>query len=309
MFVAYEKIREKPPTDSTFSGKWVALEKLHGAHLSVVVFSGDDISLASRKRLLDDDEWMDFWGVGGLYPQLSLYAQSAFEQWGPCILRGELIGTQTGSMGPAGSSESNYSTVSSLDPAGPVQTGIEYGALSWWLYDVEVDGHYTDWNTILMWAMHNGIPLAPEWGRGSYQEMMVLSANGKSKLSPKEDRAEGVVIKPIKDFAVGARPHIKRKIDQFAEDARYHGARPPKPASWDLDAISWQTISLCLVPTRVESALSQLGPAASQQSIVEAVIDDVILDSGVQDSAELRNSLQASVALLVSAFYSADAVQ
>jgi len=73
------------------------------------------------------------------------------------------------------------------------------------------------------------------------------------------------------------RPLLKRKIDEFAEDERYRGARPwarpvqdPEPA---LNRLEQEALSL-LTPARVAAAVSRVG-RQDPQGIAEETLGDL----------------------------------
>jgi hypothetical protein len=93
-------------------------------------------------------------------------------------------------------------------------------------------------------------------------------ALGLPTLPPGTNFAEGVVIKPYREIALTnaqgetIRPILKRKIEEFAEDKRFHEA-----AKWDnlavrgaipLDLLQWEA-SCRIVENRLNAAVSKIG--------------------------------------------------
>lgn len=107
------------------------------------------------------------------------------------------------------------------------------------------------------------------------------------------NKAEGVVIKPVKTIYVETRkdkirPIIKKKIPEFAEDSRYHQAQKwiyynrftkNQQLSFE-DELSQEMLAL-VTPTRLNSVISKLGRVADgniekQQQLVDLLEKDVL---------------------------------
>jgi Rnl2 family RNA ligase len=112
------------------------------------------------------------------------------------------------------------------------------------------------------------------------------------------NKAEGVVLKPARPVPLRdgrtVRPVVKRKIPEFAEDARFHGAEKwaarPAPAG-AREALEHEASAL-LTEARLAAAVSKVGrlSAARVEEVVALIVEDL--------RAELRARRGAILAAL-----------
>ena len=134
---------------------------------------------------------------------------------------------------------------------------------------------------------------------GSYQEALAYPPGFRSTIPgllglpplQEENKAEGVVIKPLKTITIATskgsvRPVLKRKIAEFAEDKRFHQAQkwtspqPPTTIQSNLDLLMWEAFNL-VTENRLDSALSKLGTLTSggpkkARQIFNVFVEDVL---------------------------------
>ncbi|HEU4534432.1 MAG TPA: RNA ligase family protein [Polyangiaceae bacterium] len=314
-FTTYEKIAETPTQwglDEAALRRlerapWVVTEKIHGANFCFLVDEGG-VRCAKRKALLEPGE--DFFGHRAVLRRLegrlrALFAACRGARPGLATLfvYGELFG---GSY--------PHPLVAPVAGAEPVQTGVHYAPdvefcafdLGYATADPAAPRDYFDYDAALAHAAAAGVPIAEPLFRGGYAEAMAYPERFESTLPrrlglpplPAGNLAEGVVIKPapavwLETPKGRVRPVVKKKIAEFAEDARFHGAvkrPPPRPTGVPaLDRLEWEMLAL-VTPARVDSAVSKLGrprDAAARARLVDESVADVWASLETNEGAAL----------------------
>jgi Rnl2 family RNA ligase len=255
--------------------EWAVTEKIHGANFCLVT-NGEAIRCAKRKGFLGDDE--DFFGHRALLLRLApavraLHAAARGEDAKVALVY--VYGELCGGGYP-------HADVPPVPGVSPVQTGCWYApGIELFVFDVGVlrDGAreraYLDQDTAARLCQGAGLRLVRPLFRGPYEEAIAHPLGfettlpailGLPSLGP-ANKAEGVVIKPLGPIVVPRRagwirPVIKRKIAEFAEDERFHGARKwaPLPATLPgaLDALRGRVSALCN-ENRLAAAVSKVG--------------------------------------------------
>jgi Rnl2 family RNA ligase len=284
----YPKIPQRFGAGALPGGSWVAEEKVHGAHLALVS-DGRTARAAGRRGLLDEDRLETFFGVARLWPVLATAAAAAARAAGQhVILYGELAGGGY-----------PHPRVPPVKDVGPVQTGVWYSPdLVWLAFDGAVGTssgpRWLSRAELAELVTGVGLECVPLVGQGRRRKLeeeltvdfptLVPGALGLPELPG--NRAEGYVLKPARPWdtsELGARPVLKVKHPDFAEDARYNGARPFVPPPGGVTGVpAWLLAAAVerLTPPRADAARSKLGPAADTAALAAEVVADLLADLG-----------------------------
>lgn len=224
--------------------EWVALEKVHGANFSFVVGDGGVIP-AKRSGPVELNEHgnYDFYGC---HPIVEKYRDRA-------VMVSEVVGKSVQIFGE-------------LYGEG-VQKGVDYGPKDFVAFDIMTeDGTYLAWPIVCYLCDSVGIPKAPVLGTGTLTEMLEISPEFFSAISPRDDqKAEGVVIKPWqKDvrFGNGSRPIIKNKSQAFSEK-KEKVAKKPYVMPENLVEI-YQDFCQYITENRLRNVLSKVGEVSQK---------------------------------------------
>lgn len=306
VFTSYEKIAESSGEWQLDEAgyrllektPWVVTEKIHGANFCFVL-DGRTLLCANRKHVLGQDE--DFFQYQVIVEQLQemlwqVYqlTKASFPQMSRASIYGELFG---GSY--------PHPDVPPDLSVQPVQTGVWYApSLTFSAFDLVIEGDavprtYVDYDAAMQFFQAAGLFYAVSLFIGSYQEALAYPLGFNSTipgllglpLLPEANKAEGVVIKPLKTLLIPTRkgpirPVLKRKIAEFAEDKRFHQAQkwsPSSPAatqSSNLELLKWEVFNL-VSENRLHSALSKLGALHAgdrkkAQQVFSVVVEDVL---------------------------------
>jgi Rnl2 family RNA ligase len=255
--------------------RWVVTEKIHGAHFCLLT-DGESIASASRKHLLAPGE--SFFGYQRLLQRLEAPLQALFRltrQRYPQMMWLSLYGELFGGAYP-------HPAVPPVAGVQPVQTGIYYAPdIEFCAFDLAVAENraaavYLDYELAHTLCQQAGVLHNPPLLIASYQEALTYNPEFQSTIPAllglpplnQDNRAEGVVIRPLKELVLSGpkgtvRPLVKRKIAAFAEDRRFHQAQKwtrPAPASLpdDLEVLKWEAYNHLTI-NRLRSAISKIG--------------------------------------------------
>jgi len=211
------------------------------------------------------------------------------------------------------------------DPAvQAVQTGCWYSPrLEACAFDLAVlrDGarEYVDHDEAARLFEEAGLFHARPLLRGTYEDAMAFPLGFESTIPaalglpplPVANKAEGVVLKPARAARVprragSIRPVVKRKIPEFAEDARYHAAEkwPARPApsagAPALEMLKYE-VSALATDTRLHAAVSKVGRVGSGDAgraaeVLVLLVEDVYADLDARH-ARARSTLSPAEAL------------
>lgn len=267
------KARSLPP-----GGPWVALEKVHGAQL-VVAFdrSTDTVHIGKRKAWLDTDTPFFGWQL------IATDLEAAIRAWARDLDAPQLVayGELYGGAYP-------HPEVPPLGGLQPVQTGVWYApGLHWSPFDLLIaqsDDHegiflsYSELASRLASTPFRPPPLVARGLRGDLLTLPVAAptrvpaTHGLPRLP--DNIAEGLVLRPDRRAAPGARGLLKRKIDTF-DDTKFAGAEVWSPG--DVGTAALLDWSRRLVnPARLASARSKVG--TDRTAVEEEVVLDVMVD-------------------------------
>jgi len=257
---------------------WAVTEKIHGANFCFVIADGK-VHGASRRRLLTDNEPFFGWQAvrdsltDGLREAASTITRTETGSVERVCIYGELFGGGY-----------PHPDVVSTPGVAPIQTGVWYTPdIRFAAFDitVEADGtrRYLDFERVQSVLTETGVPFVAPLAIGSYERVTdypvrfdstVPAMLGLPPLPTGSNLAEGVVVRPMREITVvGAsgpvRPLLKRKIAEFADDRRFHGAQPwpeqqiPDIAGEPLDRLKWEAYCR-MTENRLDATLSKVGP-------------------------------------------------
>lgn len=305
---AYEKIPENINrwnlTESDYRNfsktDWVVTEKIHGANFGIVT-DGKTVRFAKRKEFLDSGE--DFFGYQLLQDKLIIEAKEIFQilqleklNLEKIFIYGELFG-----------GEYPHPEVNSVSGVQAIQTGVYYSpTIEYCAFDIAVvenqENFYIDYSIALQLFEKVGMMAAKPLFIGKFEEGAAYNPEFESTIPAilnlpqlqQVNKAEGIVIKPVKSIYINRkgkiRPIIKKKIPEFAEDSRYHQAQKwtyqnitTKNQSQELsfeDELSQEMLAL-VTPTRLNNVMSKFGRVAhgdieKQQQLVDLLEKDVL---------------------------------
>jgi Rnl2 family RNA ligase len=304
-WASYEKIAESPNLWGLDEAEyrtlektpWVVTEKIHGANFCIIT-NGSTIAAANRKHLLaPNDNFFEYQRVlqrveQQIY-QLFHLTRHLYPQLTWLSIYGELFG--------GAYPHPDVAPVTGLEP---IQTGIYYAPdIEFCAFDLAISdaSHphtYLDYDQARSPLQSVGLLYTPPLLIGSYQEALNYPIEFLSTIPAllglppltQDNKAEGVVIKPLKAFTVPTkkgpiRPIFKRKIATFAEDRRFHQAQkwslpPSPPLSSNLDQLKWEAFNQ-ITENRLRSAISKIGyrgvrqPSKSRQ-LFQLFITDIL---------------------------------
>lgn len=305
--VAYPKIVERVDAlglderqmRATKRARYVAREKIHGANMALHT-DGTAVRAARRKSWLRADELDGFFRCAELLSELraavlSLHRGLAVGE-GRVVVFGELFGGRY-----------PHADVAADPRYAAVQTGVWYApTLAFAAFDlalVREDGalDFMGSSELDARCAAAGLRVAPIVAQGSLADVLGVRLPFETQvpamfgLPPLRDNlAEGLVITPATRASganVGApRVVLKRKIDRFAEDARYAGAQRPSTAA------PFASLFAMVTPARVASAWSKfadvhkIGDEAFVEMLRDRVVTDVI-ESWVEQKPHLAHAV------------------
>lgn len=309
-FTSYERIRET--LDEWLAGDeaahralrripWVVTEKIHGANFCFVVDS-NGIHCAKRKALLGPDE--DFFGHRVVMARKSDALHALFEN-----VRGDDAGVVAIMVhGELFGGAYPHPDVAPDPEVSAVQTGcyytptVEFCAFDLALIREGSQRIYVDYDQAILRLSQAKLLHALPLFIGKYEEAVAFplgfdshlpAALGLPPLST-ANKAEGIVIKPVAAVHIPGRsaplrPVIKRKIPEFAEDARFHEAQKWTAARRDtatgaLEILKYE-VSALATEARLDSAISKVGQvsraglrSARDSERIEAILELVLQD-------------------------------
>lgn len=271
--------------------RWVATEKIHGAHLCITL-RGDAVAVGKRKRALAPDEpFFDYpRALGPHYAALRRLAALVRREHDAAtvVVYGEIFG-----------GEYPHPEVDAVPEVHAVQTGVYYAPdVQFMAFDVGLqaaDGGVTllPFGPAVAWLEQAGVPSVPVCGTGTLTEMLALPVRFESRVPALLDLpaladnwAEGLVIKPQDDAAAvttDGRPLLlKRKQPAFEESSYHQAQRWPSPLRGGVRTGPLQkaeTLVLDMInANRIDSAVSKIGrptTAALRAEVVDEVVRDV----------------------------------
>ncbi|WP_026411040.1 RNA ligase family protein [Actinomadura oligospora] len=283
--MSYPKIPQRFGDGPLPGGSWVAEEKVHGAQL-VLLSDGRTTRAASRRGPLDEDQLETFFGAVRLWPVLATAAAAVARAAGQDVtLYGELAG--------GGYPHPRTPPVQNITP---VQTGVWYSPdLVWLAFDGAVSTpsgpHWMSRAELADLLAAVGLECVPLVAQGPRQKLRELPVDFPTLVPGRfglpelpGNRAEGYVLKPAGPWNTserGPRPVLKVKHPDFAEDARYNGARPFVPPPGGVTGVPAWLLSAAverLTPPRVDAARSKLGPSADPAALAAEVVTDLLAD-------------------------------
>jgi len=320
-FPPYEKIRDslaaclgddEPAFRAAIRVPWVVTEKIHGANFCFLT-EGQSVRCAKRKSLLAADE--DFFGHRTVLARLTLCVIEVFRRvralpLGKSVETVLLYGEIFGGKYP-------HPAVPPVHGVLPVQTGVWYSPrIEFCAFDVGLvrsgkpERTYLDQDVARRLCEESGVRYARPLFRGSYGEAIAFPIGfettlparlGLPSLGP-DNKAEGIVVKPERQIIIPQRdtcprPVIKRKIPEFSEDKRFHGAEKwsakPAPASHASLELLRQEASSLVNENRWNAAASKVGRIEARDKdriadVLALVCEDVMSELKERLSKEMK---------------------
>ncbi|OJJ23163.1 hypothetical protein BKI52_02070 [marine bacterium AO1-C] len=243
LFQSYPKIPENwdnlQLTEQDFrllkKTEWVVTEKIHGANFCILA-NNEESHFAKRKEILPEEE--NFFGYHNLREELTEKAIQLFEQVSQAYPDTVAIASYGELFGGA----YPHPEVPPVAGVQAIQTGVYYSPqIHFWIFDLlritNASTYYVSFDEVESFCNDVQLSFVPSLFRGTYQEAQNYPIKFASTIAetlnlPKlaNNWAEGIVIKPAEpillDTAKGwLRPVIKKKIELFSEDSRYHQAQ------------------------------------------------------------------------------------
>jgi Rnl2 family RNA ligase len=313
-FPPYEKIAEslaawlgddEAAYRAVSRSSWIVTEKIHGANFCLVT-NGEAIRCAKRKAFLAEDE--DFFShrvlLAKLRPSvLHLHAEALAGDTRIALVYvyGELFGGGY-----------PHPEVPAVPGVSPVQTGCWYTpGIQMCVFDVGLlfDGArervYLDQPEAARLCESAGLMFAQPLFRGTYEDALAFPLGFETTLPAllglpslgATNKAEGVVLKPASSIVVprrpgSIRPVIKRKIPEFSEDERFHGAEkwspPPARAAGapPLEILRAEASAL-VNENRLAAAVSKVGPVRADDAARLAEVLSLVRED-LQDELRRR---------------------
>lgn len=273
--------------------RWIVTEKIHGANFCFVA-EGGDIRCASRKGLLTEDD--SFFA----YRRMLTAQGEAARAVGtgltdrPGVVRAFLYGELFGGGYP-------HPDVPQVEGVQPVQTGIAYCPdIRFSAFDLRIetaDGEerYLDFEETAALCDAVGLLRAQSLRTDTYEkatayplgfDSTIPALLGLPPLPAGSNKAEGVVIKPLREIlVVGAsgplRPVVKQKLPEFAEDRRFHEAEKwtEEPARYDgtQDLLQWEAYNR-ITTNRWDASVSKVGRDRLGEAL-DLLVEEVFTES------------------------------
>lgn len=272
--------------DVPLGGRWIATEKIHGAHF-VVATDGTRVRFGKRKAWLHEDDAFFGWQMlrAELEPQV-LALHEALKPAGPIYVYGELFGGGY-----------PHPDVAPLPLLTPVQTGIAYAPdLRWAAFDVleareEGADTFVAQDVLEDAASMAGLMLVPVLARGSWQEVRRSPVAFESRVPATlglpplaANTAEGYVLKPEAGMPASQRPLVKVKIPEF-DELRFGASQAFDPhALPPIEVLATLAVAMT-TPLRLASARSKVGVEAV------AIIEEAVLDVSIDLEAMLPDRM------------------
>ncbi|MEL6346077.1 MAG: RNA ligase family protein [Myxococcota bacterium] len=286
---------------------WIVMEKIHGANFCFIV-DANTIQTAKRRAILKSGE--PFFHHQRLRDRLEGPLRRLFDDNGESGARLMVYGELFGGGYP-------HPDVAPIAGVQPVQTGVWYCPdVAFVAFDVveERDGERRWWGYDRFSAQleHAGVPWLSARFVGRYADAFAQNPIFQTEVPARfqlpalpDNFAEGVVIKPAEHVLVnGARPMTKRKHPRFEEDKRFHQAKrwtaSTAPAVSPLDTLEFAMLNK-VTTQRWAAARSKLGPAATDEAMLEEFVNDVMADLEEELPDALAGLSAEDRALLVSA--------
>lgn len=190
---------------------WIALEKVHGSNMSFIVdYQNKTVTPAKRSSTIgkNPEGRYDFMGCHEVVEKYTTALLAIAEYVGRSVqVYGELYGQG-------------------------IQKEIDYGQKDFIVFDImDSDGEFLPHDTVVH-LCHIGLPVVPELGRGSLEEMLSIDREFTSLVASGDNQiAEGLVIKPLlQDVYLnsGSRAIIKNKSQKFSEKKNKAPKKPYK---------------------------------------------------------------------------------
>jgi Rnl2 family RNA ligase len=250
---------------------WVVLEKIHGANFSIYVYE-NEILAARRSDYVDKDEF--FYDHKRIINELTPNLRLLHKAIGDYVIVGELFGGIY-----------SHPDVPKSETAVKTQNGIHYSPENQFIaFDLRKDGIYYDFDKAEELFKVFNIPHLTPLFQGSIDEAFNFNQYFQTTIPEryglppiKDNEAEGVIIRPIKESLDQRKNRIiyKKKTAKYSEvKAKKHGPSIVKTGIPD----KYKLVTDYLTDSRAENVRSHFGDKPSKGELIKAYVEDVLKD-------------------------------
>lgn len=218
--------------------EWVVTEKIHGANFAFVT-DGVNIRYAKRKEMLHtEDNFFNYRIIANRLNDKIEEVYKAVLNIDKSVRRITIYGELFGGCYP-------HAEVAVNKEVEAIQTGVHYSPdIEFCAFDIAIESgsslerSYMDYDIAVRIFEKAGLIYAKPLFKGSFEKASGYPVGFQSYIPQQlglppldfENKAEGIVIKPVKSFFLKTskgivRPVIKKKIAEFGEESRFHEAR------------------------------------------------------------------------------------
>ena len=302
-FIKYEKMEESSPSSFVLSKKdmkttkWVVTEKVHGANFSLVT-NGSEIKFAKRTDFLSEEE--DFFNFQRVVESLREKGLEAFKSIIEKFTDVQMVAV----YGELFGGSYPHPDVEQIEDLTAVQPEIFYSPdIHFSAFDIAVVNssnlrQYLEYETCIEVFKQSKLFYAEPLFIGSYNDACAFNYDFDTTIpkrlgfpSIKGNTAEGIVIKPIKNYDFkGGRVIFKLKADKFKESFlskmgdKWKGKNDDiefKKGQYgikiDFNSINKDMISL-INENRLNAVISKEGNLKNSSKLASLVIEDAVED-------------------------------
>ncbi len=279
--------------------KWSVFEKVHGANFSFWVFNDNKLTMKCAKRSGFIGEGESFFAHERVVERhrkgIEQLAKGHIDGYeGPDIAAVAVFGELCGGSG---------------NDLPKVQKGVFYSNdIHFLVFDIMImwkngEHTYKGVQDIVMECSMNGLMSAPLMERGSLEECLNMSPEFQSLVpgllgeeAPKDNMAEGLVIRPMRETILhtGSRAILKQKSEKFSE--KKQGPKTPKveiQLSDKANQVYDDLSSYVLNENRISAVISKIGEVSHRDTgklmglVMSDALEDFIKDNEFDPSKEL----------------------
>ncbi|CAF1103442.1 unnamed protein product [Didymodactylos carnosus] len=321
-YQGYSKISESTKSwtleksdNSTFKRTtWAVTEKIHGANFCFLCDQdGQRIRCGKRTELLCDTD--DFFGYKRLLDATIPKIQQTYAFVRTTLMTQEKTLEKLYVFGELFGGSYPHTDVAKVPNVSAVQTGIWYCPdIEFYAFDAAVvlNGNdekqiYLDFELCLKAFQHANLLCAEPLFIGKYEQAINFEIGFNTKLPAKlglpsleGNKAEGIVIKPMREIMVNTnkglvRAILKKKIEEFSEEKFNQAQKQEKKTELsDVDLLRFE-IDALVTENRLNNALSKVGRVTVTQKdkineLLNVYVKDVI-DQLCEDNKDMWTNL------------------
>lgn len=262
---------------------FVAREKIHGTNFSVII-TKDSIQPAKRSGVIDVTE--NFFGWQDLMSKYSGQFKTIQQTYFATPYENDVI------------------QIFGEYAGGGIQKEVDYGEKDFYVFDIMINGKYVSDDIVEDFTVEYDFNIAPLIGRGKLEDLLKLPVEFDSIINtynntnalgrrvknkgvykqsePKDNVAEGLVIKPIEPsyLANGSRVAIKYKTDAFKEKGKGKAPKLPTPMT-EKDVELATKFSEYITENRLSNVLSHIGEVTTKDfgKVMGLMMKDIFAES------------------------------